>query len=317
MEIINSSIMIHILPESILKKEIHEIDPLTTAIIICSDNNTSYQNIISNIGINDVLDILIVAFLFYKLLGFIRETRAEQLAKGLLMLVVVALVARWLHLYTLQWILSNLVNVGLIAVVIIFQPELRRLLENLGRNKLISNFSGIDLEEAEEITVEIREALLSMSKSRTGALIVFERETSLTDIIETGTLIQAGISREMIGNIFYEGAPLHDGALIVRGDKLWAAGCVLPLTEDKKLSKELGTRHRAGIGITENSDALVFIVSEETGIISKAEDGKLERMLTASRIDELLKSIYIAPEKDSLLDRVSRILRGGKKNAEE
>lgn len=279
--------------------------------------NQFFQNIISNIGINDVLDILIVAFLFYKLLGFIRETRAEQLAKGLLVLVVVALVARWLHLYTLQWILSNLVNVGLIAVVIIFQPELRRLLENLGRNKLISNFSGIDLEEAEEITVEIREALLSMSKSRTGALIVFERETSLTDIIETGTLIQAGISREMIGNIFYEGAPLHDGALIVRGDKLWAAGCVLPLTEDKKLSKELGTRHRAGIGITENSDALVFIVSEETGIISKAEDGKLERMLTASRIDELLKSIYIAPEKDSLLDRASRILRGGKKNAEE
>ena len=279
--------------------------------------NQFFQNIISNIGINDVLDILIVAFLFYKLLGFIRETRAEQLAKGLLVLVVVALAARWLHLYTLQWILSNLVNVGLIAVVIIFQPELIRLLENLGRNKLISNFAGIDLEEAEEITVEIREALLSMSKSRTGALIVFERETSLTDIIETGTLIQAGISREMIGNIFYEGTPLHDGALIVRGDKLWAAGCVLPLTEDKKLSKELGTRHRAGIGITENSDALVFIVSEETGIISKAEDGKLERMLTASRIDELLKSIYIAPEKDSLLDRVSRILRGGKKNAEE
>jgi len=279
--------------------------------------NQFFQNIISNIGVNDVLDILIVAFLFYKLLGFIRETRAEQLAKGLLVLVVVALAARWLHLYTLQWILSNLVNVGLIAVVIIFQPELRRLLENLGRNKLISNFAGIDLEEAEEITVEIREALLSMSKSRTGALIVFERETSLTDIVETGTLIQAGISREMIGNIFYEGAPLHDGALIVRGDKLWAAGCVLPLTEDKKLSKELGTRHRAGIGITENSDALVFIVSEETGIISKAEDGKLERMLTASRIDELLKSIYIAPEKDSLLDRASRILKGGKKNAEK
>lgn len=279
--------------------------------------NQFFQNIISNIGLNDVFDILIVAFLFYKLLGFIRETRAEQLAKGLLILVVVALAARWLHLYTLQWILSNLVNVGLIAVVIIFQPELRRLLENLGRNKLISNFSGIDLEEAEEITVEIREALLSMSKSRTGALLVFERETTLTDIIETGTLIEAGISREMIGNIFYEGAPLHDGALIVRGDKLWAAGCVLPLTEDKKLSKELGTRHRAGIGITENSDALVFIVSEETGIISKAEDGKLERMLTAPRIDELLKSIYIAPEKDSMLDRISRILRGGKKNAEE
>lgn len=277
--------------------------------------NQFFQNIVSNIGVNDVLDILIVAFLFYKLLGFIRETRAEQLAKGLLVLVLVALAASWLHLYTLQWILSNLVNVGLIAIVIIFQPELRRLLENLGRNKLISNFSGIDLEEAEEITIEIREALLSMSKSRTGALLVFERETTLTDIIETGTLIQAGISREMIGNIFYEGAPLHDGALIVRGDKLWAAGCVLPLTEDKKLSKELGTRHRAGIGITENSDALVFIVSEETGIISKAENGKLERNLNAARIDELLQSVYIAPDKDSLPDRITKVLKGGRKNA--
>ncbi len=277
--------------------------------------NQFFQNIISNIGINDVLDILIVAFLFYKLLGFIRETRAEQLAKGLLILVIVALLASWLHLYTLQWILSNLVNVGLIAIVIIFQPELRRLLENLGRNKLISNFSGIDLEEAEEITLELTEAMLSMSKTKTGALIVIERETALTDIIETGTVIKAGIQKEMIENIFYEGAPLHDGALIVRGDKLWAAGCVLPLTEDKKLSKELGTRHRAGIGITENSDALVFIVSEESGIISKAEDGKLQRRLGKQDIEALLNGIYIVPEKDSLLDRVSRILRGGKKNA--
>ncbi len=277
--------------------------------------NQFFQNIISNIGINDVLDILIVAFLFYKLLGFIRETRAEQLAKGLLILVIVALLASWLHLYTLQWILSNLVNVGLIAIVIIFQPELRRLLENLGRNKLISNFSGIDLEEAEEITMELTEAMLSMSKTKTGALIVIERETALTDIIETGTVIKAGIQKEMIENIFYEGAPLHDGALIVRGDKLWAAGCVLPLTEDKKLSKELGTRHRAGIGITENSDALVFIVSEETGIISKAEDGKLERRLGKQDIEALLNGIYIVPEKDSLPDRISKILRGGKKNA--
>ena len=276
--------------------------------------NQFFQNILSNIGFNDVLDILIVAFLFYKLLGFIRETRAEQLAKGLLVLVIVAVLASWLHLYTLQWILSNLVNVGLIAIVIIFQPELRRLLENLGRNRLISNFSGIDLEEAEQITVEIREALISMSKSRTGALIVFERETSLTDIIETGTIIEAGINREMIGNIFYEGAPLHDGALIVRGDKLYAAGCVLPLTEDKQLSKSLGIRHRAGIGITENSDALVFIVSEETGIISKAENGKLERNLKPQRIEELLNSIYIAPEKDSLPDRIMKFLKGGKKD---
>ncbi len=277
--------------------------------------NQFFQNILSNIGINDVLDILIVAFLFYKLLGFIRETRAEQLAKGILVLIVVALISSLLHLYTLQWILSNLVNVGLIAIVIIFQPELRRLLENLGRNKLISNFSGIDLEEAEEITEELKAALLSMSRSRTGALIVIERETSLTDIIETGTVIRARINREMIGNIFYEGAPLHDGALIIRGDRLEAAGCVLPLTENKKLSKELGTRHRAGIGITENSDALVFIVSEETGIISKAEDGRLERSLDGKKIEEVLKSVYISEGKDTLQSRITKILKGGKNDA--
>ena len=276
-----------------------------------------FQNIISNIGINDVLDILIVAFLFFKLLGFIRETRAEQLAKGILILVLVAVIANLLNLYTLQWILSNLVNVGLIAIVIIFQPELRRLLENLGRNKLINNFSGIDLEEAEQITVEIKEALLAMSRTRTGALIVIERETTLTDIIETGTVIRAEINREMIGNIFYEGAPLHDGALIVRGDKLEAAGCVLPLTANKTLSKDLGTRHRAGIGVTETSDALVFIVSEETGIISVAENGRLRRHLTGTDIEEILNTIYISPEKDSVLDRIIKALKGGKKDAEK
>lgn len=274
-----------------------------------------FQNIISSVGINDIFDILIVAFLFYKLIGFIRETRAEQLAKGLLMLVVGALLSRVFNLYTLQWILSALVNVGLVAIVVIFQPELRRLLENIGRNKLISNFGSINLEDVERISGEFREAILAMSKSRTGALIVIERETSLTDIAETGTLINARISKEMIRNVFYEGSPLHDGALIVRGDELYAAGCVLPLTEDKKLSKELGTRHRAGIGITENSDALVFIVSEETGVISKAESGRLERMLNAKRIDELLKELYIEEEKKSFGARLQELLKGGKKDA--
>ncbi len=276
-----------------------------------------FQNIISSVGINDVLDILIVAFLFYKLIGFIRETRAEQLAKGLLMLVIAALFSRVLNLYTLQWILSALVNVGLVAVVVIFQPELRRLLENIGRNKLISNFGSINLEDVERISGEFREAILAMSKSKTGALIVIERETSLTDVAETGTLINARISKEMIRNVFYEGSPLHDGALIVRGDKLYAAGCVLPLTEDKKLSKELGTRHRAGIGITENSDALVFIVSEETGVISKAESGRLERMLNSKRIDELLKELYIKEDKKSFSEKLHGLLKGGKRDAEE
>ncbi|MBQ1690940.1 MAG: DNA integrity scanning protein DisA nucleotide-binding domain protein, partial [Firmicutes bacterium] len=138
-----------------------------------------------------------------------------------------------------------------------------------------------------------------------------------TDIIETGTVIRAGISREMIGNIFYEGAPLHDGALIVRGDKLEAAGCVLPLTANKTLSKDLGTRHRAGIGVTETSDALVFIVSEETGIISVAENGRLRRHLTGTDIEEILNTVYISPENDSVLDRIIKALKGGKKDAEK
>jgi diadenylate cyclase len=276
-----------------------------------------FQNIVSNIGINDIFDILIITFLVYKLLGFVRETRAEQLAKGIGILIVVAVLANALRLYTLQWLLSNLVNVGLIALVIIFQPELRRLLENLGRRKIISSYSGLDLEEAEHITHEIRAAIERMSEEKTGALIVIERETSLTDIIETGTVIRAGISREMIGNIFYEGAPLHDGALIVRGDKLEAAGCVLPLTANKTLSKDLGTRHRAGIGVTETSDALVFIVSEETGIISVAENGRLRRHLTGTDIEEILNTIYISPENDSVLDRIIKALKGGKKDAEK
>lgn len=276
-----------------------------------------FQNIVSNIGINDIFDILIITFLVYKLLGFVRETRAEQLAKGVGVLIIVAVLANVLRLYTLQWLLSNLVNVGLIALVIIFQPELRRLLENLGRHRVVSRFSGLDLEEAEHITHELRAALERMSEDKTGALIVIERETSLTDIIETGTVIRAEINREMIGNIFYEGAPLHDGALIIRGDKLEAAGCVLPLTANKNLPKELGTRHRAGIGVTETSDALVFIVSEETGIISVAENGRLRRHLTGPDIEEILNTVYIAPEKDSLLDRMVKALKGDGKNAEK
>ena len=155
------------------------------------------------------------------------------------------LASRALHLYTLNWILSGLMTVGLLAIVVIFQPELRRALEHLGRSKFVNVLDGVDKEEAKRMVLEMVEAIDSMSASRTGALIVIEGEITLSDIVETGTVIDAAVSAEMIGNIFYEGAPLHDGALIVRGDRLYAAGCVLPLTQNKQLSKELGTRHRA------------------------------------------------------------------------
>ena len=272
-----------------------------------------FKNIVSSVGITDVLDIAIITFLVYKLLGFIRETRAEQLAKGLLLLVVATVLSKWMHLYTLHWLLSGLISAGLVAIVVIFQPELRRALEYLGRSRITNIFGEVDNEEAKRIVGQFVEAVDSMSASRTGALIVIEREISLNDIVETGTVIDSQITAQMIGTIFYEGTPLHDGAVIVRGDKLYAAGCVLPLTQNKELNKELGTRHRAGIGITENSDALVIIVSEETGIISIAQNGKLTRFLDGKTIEKKLLNLYFEGETEQKLsDRISKALKGGK-----
>lgn len=272
-----------------------------------------FKNIVSSVGITDVLDIAIITFLVYKLLGFIRETRAEQLAKGLLLLVVATVLSKWMHLYTLHWLLSGLISAGLVAIVVIFQPELRRALEYLGRSRITNVFGEVDKEEAKRIVGQFVEAVDSMSASRTGALIVIEREISLNDIVETGTVIDSQITAQMIGTIFYEGTPLHDGAVIVRGGKLYAAGCVLPLTQNKELNKELGTRHRAGIGITENSDALVIIVSEETGIISIAQNGKLTRFLDGKTIEKKLLNLYFEGETEQKLsDRISKALKGGK-----
>ena len=279
-----------------------------------------FENIVSGVGFTDILDIMIVTFIIYKLLDFIRETRAEQLAKGLLLLVVATLLSKVLQLYTLHWILSGVMTVGLIAVVVIFQPELRRGLEYLGRSKFSNVLSEVDKEEAKYMVGQLVEAIDSMSASRTGALIVIEREISLSDIVETGTVVDAVISAQMIGNIFYEGAPLHDGALIIRGNRLYAAGCVLPLTQNKNLNKELGTRHRAGIGITENSDALVIIVSEETGIISVAQNGKLTRFLDVKKIEKSLLNLYLEESKRTVGEKISSVLKGirqGVKDAEK
>ena len=276
-----------------------------------------FENIVSGIGITDILDILIVTFIIYKLLDFIRETRAEQLAKGLLVLVIITVLSKVLQLYTLHWILSGVMTVGLIAIVVIFQPELRRGLEYLGRSKLSNVLTEVDKDEAKHMVGQLVEAVDTMSSSRTGALIVIEREISLNDIAETGTVIDAAVSAQLIGNIFYEGAPLHDGALIIRGDRLYAAGCVLPLTQNKDLNKELGTRHRAGIGITENSDALVIIVSEETGIIATAQNGKLTRFLDAKNIEKMLYSIYLEETKKTFGEKISSMLKGVKQGGKK
>lgn len=272
------------------------------------------NNLISGIGLTDVLDILIVSFVVYKVLGFIRESRAEQLVKGLLVLVALTVVSDLFHLYTLNWILKATMTLGVVALVIVFQPELRRGLEQMGRSKIVKPFGQMDKTKVKIIVGEIVNIVEEMSSKKTGVLLVIEKETSLIDICETGTLLNANISGELIGTLFYDGSPLHDGAVIVRADKLYAAGCVLPLTENKTLPTELGTRHRAGLGITEKSDAMVIIVSEETGIISIAENGKLERYMDPRSVEKRLFNIYLNTEGNEIFPKVKRMIKkvGGK-----
>ena len=276
-----------------------------------------FSNIISGIGINDFIDILVVAFVVYKILGFIRQSRAEQLVKGVLVILGATALSDLLHLYTLNWLLKSSLAVGVIALVVVFQPELRRGLESLGRSNILkTKFSQLDKNKAEDLANKFVDSVDGLSNSRTGALIIIERETALTDICETGTKIDAEISEELIGNIFYEGAPLHDGAVIIRGERMHSAGCVLPLTQNSNLPSSLGTRHRAGIGITEHSDAISIIVSEETGIISVAKDGKLNRFLDKDGLRKILLDGYFNNEDDigkGIRGVVKKI--GGSKNA--
>jgi diadenylate cyclase len=268
----------------------------------------------------DVIDVAIVTFVVYKVLGFIRETRAEQLIKGLLLLLIAALLSGpdLLNLSTLNWILRGAMQFGVIALVIVFQPELRRGLEYVGRSKFIKpQFANIDKDKTKAIAASIVKAVDFFSASKTGALIILEREITLSDIAESGVLLNSDISAELLKNIFYEGAPLHDGAAIIRNAKLYAAGCVLPLTENKDLSTDLGTRHRAGIGITELSDAIALIVSEESGIISTAMDGKLTRFLDIKSIEKMLLNLFLSPTAETSLFGLLRNLFGRKKDAEE
>jgi len=267
-------------------------------------------SLISGIGITDVIDVLIVSFVIYKVLGFIRETRAEQLVKGLLVLVVAAFLSDQFSLHVLNWILRGTMTLGVIALVIVFQPELRRGLEFVGRSKIVkAPFGDLDKEKAKVLTAKFIKAVDYFSTNKVGALIILEREAALNDIVETGTRIDAEVSAELMQNIFFEGAPLHDGAVIVRGDKIFAAGCVLPLTHNNTLGKDLGTRHRAGIGITESSDSIAIIVSEETGIISIAVDGKLTRFLDIKTVEKTLLNIYLSDKDEEKVSALRKLLR--------
>lgn len=250
--------------------------------------------LIGSFGLFDALDVAIVAFVIYHILSFIRETRAYQLAKGIAVVLVAKVLAEALQLYTINWVLDYLIDMGALALVIIFQPELRRALEYLGRNNFLPKKQGkMDTVGVQALITTLVETADQFSKDRVGALMILERQTSLTDIAETGTYLNADVSKELLGNVFYEGAPLHDGAVIVREGRLLSAGCVLPLTQNKNLSKDLGTRHRAGIGITEVSDAIALIVSEESGIISIAVDGRLSRFLDLKNVEKTLTKLYL------------------------
>ncbi|WP_353893481.1 diadenylate cyclase CdaA [Proteinivorax hydrogeniformans] len=237
----------------------------------------------------DIVDIAIVAFAIYKLTMLIRGTRAVQLIKGLAVLLIATLLSDWLGLNTINFLLNQVLTVGFVALPIIFYPELRRALEQLGRGKFFKT-SYIQPEQLEGAIDEVVESVLYMAKRKRGALIVWEQETGLTEHAESGIEIDAKATAQLLNNIFYDKAPLHDGAVIIRGDRIVAASCYLPLSDNSKISAELGTRHRAGLGISEQSDSIVIIVSEETGAISLAKNGKLTRYLDEKTISEMLNS---------------------------
>ncbi len=266
---------------------------------------------LSNFRFFDIIDIAVIAFIFYKAIAFLRESRAGQLVKGIVLLIVLLLVADWWHLATLNWLLSSVFDSAIIVLALIFQPELRRMLEKVGR----TNFSRgqlFDREEGHSVADcidSISKAAAVMQEKRVGALIVFERATQLGEIINTGTIIDAEASVSMINNVFFPKSPLHDGALIIRDGRLYAAGCILPLTQREDLSLQLGTRHRAAIGMTENSDAVVLVVSEETGIISIVSNGQITRNYNAVSAGAELKRLLVDSEQSDRSGAVSAVLK--------
>ena len=253
---------------------------------------TVLWNVFNRPTIADVLDILIVAFLLYELLMLTKETRASAVLKGLVTLVLASWVSDLLGLTALNWVLLNVVNNGAVVLVILFQPELRKALEQLGRGAIHKTAVSADLEESGHIVNEITNCMLTLSRRRVGALIVIEQRIGLKDVIETGTSLNSQISAALLENIFEPNTPLHDGEVVIRGTRIMAAACILSLSEGKGISRELGTRHRAALGVTETTDAISLIVSEETGTISVARNGRLTRHLDRAALEDLLLSIY-------------------------
>jgi diadenylate cyclase len=259
--------------------------------------------LLRQINFTDVIDILIVSYVIYKMILLVRGTRAVQLLKGIFVVLLAWGLSAVFNLYTLQWLMNQMFTFGMLAIIIIFQPELRRALEQLGRGKLFTRSSEDDGDFSLRIG-EVIKAVNYLSRRKIGALIVFERETGLNDYVESGIQIGSKISSEILTNIFIPNTPLHDGAVMIRKDTLLAAGCYLPLSENPFISKELGTRHRAAIGMSEVSDAVCVAVSEETGQVSLAIHGQIVRDI---KEESLISKLFdeLRPEKNKVKERVS------------
>lgn len=259
------------------------------------------QGILSTISILDLLDILIVAVILYKLYQMLQDTRAITLVKGLLMLLGLSIVTNWMGMHVIYWLLQQTVTLLFVALPIVFQPELRRALEHIGQGSFLGKSVFLDDDQARHLINELDKAVMLLSSKKIGALIVLERNMKLDDVSATGIRIEGMISADFMMNVFIPNTPLHDGAAVVRGNRLIAAGCILPLTDNRTLSTELGTRHRAAIGLSEQSDALVVVVSEETGTVSIAENGKIVRYLNSERLKGYLRPVF-APKKTGVED---------------
>ncbi len=249
-----------------------------------------------------IIDVGIVAFVFYKLLNLLKDSRAMQLIQGVILVLLMAIVADFAELTTISYFINILLQSLPVLLIVIFQPELRRALEGIGKNKLtaiLSSAGHYNATDANAMIEEVIKAVASMAEEKIGALIVFERETNLGEIIRTGTIVDAKVSAQLLQLLFVPNTPLHDGAVVIRGTQVYAAACFLPLTDDLTLSKELGTRHRAGIGITETSDCISVIVSEETGTVSLARNGILTRHITPDTLRKLLREGLVKEEEKS------------------
>ncbi len=267
-----------------------------------------FQDILPQVTILDAIDVIVVTILIYQLIKFTMQTRAAQVLKAFGLIIVLAQISEWLQLSTLAWISNYVIDAGAVVLVLLFQPEIRRALEKLGRRKFFAPNTE-DEENEKTVISEIVRAVQRMSGHRTGALIVIQNQEQLGDIIESGTMLYAKVSSELLENIFTPNTPLHDGAVIIKEDTIIAAGCFLPLTVNPYLAQEVGTRHRAAIGMSEKTDALVIVVSEETGVLSCAKGGKLIRYLDGNSLREMLEEV-IKEGKDNVPNFLVKWLRG-------